>query len=56
MCYSRQSSVSDAQAKAEADRRKELEAKRTETVDKLRQDAGKAAEKVEPIRESVPAK
>ncbi|WP_162559416.1 hypothetical protein [Microvirga sp. 17 mud 1-3] len=54
MCYYRQSSMTDA--KAEAERRKETEAKRAETVDKLRQDAGKAAEKAEPVRESVPAK
>ncbi|WP_194164634.1 hypothetical protein [Microvirga thermotolerans] len=54
MCYYRQSSVSDA--KAEADRRKELEAKRTQAVDKLRSDAAKAAEKTAPARETAPAK
>lgn len=59
MCYYRASSLSDAKAKAEADRQKEASAKRTETVGTLLQEAGKAAKaapETAPAKESVPAK
>jgi len=44
--------------KAEADRQRELAAKRTQAVDKLKQEADTAAQKVAstPAKESVPAK
>ncbi|MBZ6075997.1 hypothetical protein [Microvirga puerhi] len=60
MCYSRYSSESDAKMKAEAERQKEREAKRTEVVDKLRQEADEVARKATPsptpVKETVPAK
>lgn len=57
MCHYRGSYVSKDQVKAEADRRKELEAKRTQTIDKLRNDADQAA-KTAPAseKEPIPAK
>jgi hypothetical protein len=45
MCHYRGSYVSEDRAKAEADRRRELEAQRTQAVDKLRHEAGAAAQK-----------
>jgi hypothetical protein len=44
--------------KAKADRQRALEAKRTQTVDKLKQEADTAAQKAmsTPAKESVPAK
>jgi hypothetical protein len=50
--------VSDAKAKAEADRQKELESKRSQAVDKLLHEADKAAQTPasNPAKESIPAK
>jgi hypothetical protein len=45
MCHYRGSYVSEDRAKAEADRRRELEAQRTQAVDKLRHEAGAAVQK-----------
>lgn len=60
MCHYRGSYVSEDRAKAEADRQRELEAKRTEAVNKLRHEADAAAQKTAPdttpIKESIPAK
>ncbi|PVE24346.1 hypothetical protein DC522_10775 [Microvirga sp. KLBC 81] len=60
MCYYRGSYTSENRMKAEADRQKELEAKRTQTVDKLLHEADKEALKANsspaPVRESIPAK
>jgi hypothetical protein len=58
MCHYRGSYVSEDKAKAEADRQKELEAKRTQAVDKLLHEADKAAQKpaFTPAKESAPAK
>ena len=58
MCHYRGSYVSEDKAKAEADRQKELETKRTQAVDKLLHDAGKVAQKPAstPAKESIPAK
>lgn len=60
MCHYRGSYVSEERAKAEADRQRELEAKRTETVDKLRHEADAAARKsaldTTSGKESIPAK
>jgi hypothetical protein len=58
MCHYRGSYVSEEKAKAEADRQKELEAKRTEAVDKLKHEADAAALKAAstPAKEPVPAK
>jgi hypothetical protein len=58
MCHYRGSYVSEDRAKAEADRQRELEAKRTEAVDKLRHEADAAALKAAsaPAKEPVPAK
>ncbi len=60
MCHYRGSYLSEDRAKAEADRQRELEAKRTEAVDKLRHEAEAAAQKTAldttPRKESVPAK
>jgi hypothetical protein len=39
MCHYQGSYVSEDRAKAEADRQRELEAKRTQAVDKLKQEA-----------------
>jgi hypothetical protein len=58
MCHYRGSYVSEDRAKAEADRQRELEVKRTQVVDKLRHEADTAAQKAAstPAREPVPAK
>jgi hypothetical protein len=58
MCHYRGSYVSEDRAKAEADRQRELEAKRTQTVDKLKQEADTAAQGAAstPAKEPVPAK
>jgi hypothetical protein len=58
MCHYRGSYVSEDRAKAEADRQRELQVKRTEAVDKLRHDADVAAQKAAstPAKEPVPAK
>jgi hypothetical protein len=58
MCHYRGSYVSEDRAKAEADRQRELQVKRTEAVDKLRHEADAAAQKAAstPAEEPVPAK
>ena len=58
MCHYRESYVSEDKAKAEADRQKELETKRTQAVDKLKHDVDKAARKPTPTpaKEFIPAK
>ncbi len=60
MCHYRGSYLSEDKAKVEADRQRELEAKRTEAVDKLKHEADAAAQKTvlntTPIKESIPAK
>jgi hypothetical protein len=58
MCHYHGSYVSEDRAKAEADRRRELEAKRTEAVNKLWHEADTAAQKApsSPATEPVPAK
>ena len=58
MCHYRGSYVSEDRAKAEADRQRELEAKRTQAVDKLKQEADTAAQRAvsTPAKEPVPAK
>ena len=58
MCHYRGSYVSDDITKAKADRQKELEAKRTQAVDKLLHEADKAAQKPAstPEKEFIPAK
>ena len=52
MCHYRGSYVSEDKAKAEADRQKELETKRTQAVDKLKHEADAAAQRAV----STPAK
>jgi hypothetical protein len=56
MCHYRGSYMSEA--KAEADRQRELEAKRTQAVDKLKHEADTAAQKAASTqaKEPVPAK
>jgi hypothetical protein len=59
MCHYRGSYVSADRTKAEADRQRELEAKRTQAVDRLKQEADTAAQKAAsstPAKEPVPAK
>jgi hypothetical protein len=58
MCHYRGSYVSEDRAKAEADHQRELEAKRTQAVDKLKQEADTAAQKAAstPATEPAPAK
>ena len=58
MCHYQGSYVSEDRAKAEADRQRELEAKRTQAVDKLKQEADTAAQRAAspPVKEPVPAK
>jgi len=58
MCHFRGSSMPETRAKAEADRRRELEAKRNEAVDKLRHDAETAAQKAAsaPSKEPLPTR
>jgi hypothetical protein len=58
MCHYRGSHESEATMKAEADRQRELDAKRTQAVDKLKQEAETAAQEVTsaPAKEPVQAK
>ena len=58
MCHYRGSYVSEDRAKAEADRQRELQVKRTEAVNKLKHEADAAAQKAAstPAKEPVPAK
>ncbi len=58
MCHYRGSYVSEDKAKAEADRQKELEAKTTQAVDKLKHEADAAARRAAstPAKEPAPAK
>jgi hypothetical protein len=58
MCHYRGSDMSEDKAKAEADRQRELEAKRTQAVDTLKRDADAAAQKATstPVKEPVPGK
>jgi hypothetical protein len=58
MCHYRGSYVSEDRAKAEADRQRELEAQRTQAVDKLKQEADTTAQRAAstPAKEPVPAK
>jgi len=58
MCHYRGSSLSEDKAKAEADRQKELEVKRTQAVDKLKHEADAAAQRAAstPAKEPAPAK
>ena len=57
MCHYRGSYMSEDRMKAEADRQKELEARRTQTVDKLRREASTAAQQaaLPSAKEPVPA-
>jgi hypothetical protein len=49
--------ISEERAKAEADRQRELQAQRTQTVDKLKREADAAAKAAStPANEPVPAK
>ena len=50
--------MSEDRAKAEADRQRELEAQRTQAVDRLKHEADAAAQKAAstPAKEPVPAK
>jgi hypothetical protein len=58
MCHYRGSYGYEDRAKAEADRQRELEAKRTQAVDKLKHEADAAAQKAAstPAKEPIPAK
>ena len=58
MCHYRGSYGYEDGAKAEADRQKELETKRTQAVDKLKQEADAAAQKATatPAREPTTTK
>jgi len=58
MCHYRGSYESEARMKAEAARQRELEAKRSQAVDKLKQEAETAGRRTEsaPAKEPVPAK
>jgi hypothetical protein len=58
MCHYRGSYLSEDRAKAEADRQKELDARRTQAVDKLKNEADAVAQKAAstPAKEPVPAK
>jgi hypothetical protein len=58
MCHYRGSYVSETKVQAEADRQRELEAKRTQAVDKLRREAETAAQKAASAlaKEPIPAK
>lgn len=58
MCHYRGSYLSEDRAKAEADRQGALEAKRTEAVGKLKQNADAGAQKAAslPAKEPAPAK
>ncbi len=58
MCHYRRSYGSEEGIKTEVERQREVEAKRTEAVDKLRHEADAAAQKAAstPAKEPVPAK
>jgi hypothetical protein len=58
MCHYRGSYMSEDRAKAEADRQRELEAKRTQTIANLRHEADQAARTAAPAseKEPIPAK
>jgi hypothetical protein len=58
MCHYRGSYISEDWTKVAADRQKEREARRTQAVDKLKNEADAAAQKVAstPAKEPVPAK
>lgn len=58
MCHYRGSYISEDRTKVEADRQKEREARRTQAVDKLKNEADTAAQKAAstPAKEPVPAK
>ena len=58
MCHYRGSYMSEDRMKAEADRQKELEARRTQAVDKLKHEADAAAQKVAstPAKEPISAR
>jgi len=60
MCHYRSSYASESATKAEAERRKELEAKRGQAVDKLMRDAtvepARTSPGPAPVKESIPAK
>jgi hypothetical protein len=58
MCHYRGSYLSEDRTKAEADRQRELEARRTQAVDKLKNEADAAAQRAAstPAKEPVPAK
>jgi hypothetical protein len=55
MCYYRGSSLSEDKAKAEAERQRELEAKRTQAVDKLKHEADAAAQQTAATLAKKPA-
>ncbi|WP_160310493.1 hypothetical protein [Microvirga vignae] len=58
MCHYRGSYVSEDRAKAEADRQKELEARRTQAIGKLKHEADAAAQSTAsaPTKEPMPVK
>jgi hypothetical protein len=58
MCHYRGSYMPEDKTKAEADRQRELEVRRTKAVDKLKNEADAAAQKAAstPAKEPVPAK
>jgi len=58
MCHYRGSYMSEDRARAEADHQGELQAQRTQAVDKLKNEADAAAQKAAstPAKEPVPAK
>jgi len=58
MCHYRESYGYEDRAKVEANRQRELDAKRTQAVDKLKHEADAAAQKAAstPAKEPVPAK
>ncbi len=58
MCHYRGSYMSEDKAKAEADRARDLEDKRTQAVNTLKHDADAVAQKAAstPAKEPVPAK
>jgi hypothetical protein len=58
MCHYRGVYVSEDRVKAEADRQRELETKRTQAVDKLKHEADAAAQRATsiPAKEPAPAK
>ena len=58
MCHYRGSYASESQVKAETERQRERDARRTEAVDKLLQEADRAAQKPAPAqaKDVFPAK